>query len=464
MHLEDTLIVATITAYIICFSTLIMPASTVSIEQQLSSAASAAGQKQYNKASNIYRTIIEMSPSELDLESVSKHEKLVEYQEKAIIGLGQVYHDANDTSGLLDLIHDAREIMRNSFAKSKTAKIIRTLIDDVETLGTNDDVDLAIKVTKESIDWAIEEKRTFLRQSLQIRLAGLYYKKKNYQQALSLINSLVKEFRKLDDKSSLVDVQLLESKTYFYLKNFAKARASLTSARTSANAIYCPSGTQAELDLMSGILHAEEKDFKTAYSYFYESFENYQVHKSSEENDARLIKVLKYMMLCKIMLGSVDDINKLLKNKNCTEYANNKDIEAMKAVSVAHSHRSLKELEDCLKSYNKELTKDVIIRSHLSDLYDSLFEQNLLKLIEPYSCIEISHICSVIGLPKNVIESKLSNMILDKVFYGVLDQGNGYLIIYDEPKKDEIYDLSLEIIKNMSQVVDLLYDKASSLD
>lgn len=150
----------------------------------------------------------------------------------------------------------------STIAKAKTAKLIRTLIDFFAAIPNSRDTQ--IKVTQENIEWAKSEKRIFLKQNLETRLVGLYIDSGNYKEALNLINSLLRELKRLDDKMILTEVHLLESRVNHALVNFAKARAALVSARTAANSIYCPPLLQASLDLQSGVLHAEEKDYKTA--------------------------------------------------------------------------------------------------------------------------------------------------------------------------------------------------------
>lgn len=159
---------------------------------------------------------------------------------------------------------------------------------------------LQIEICKENIDWCIQEKRLFLKQALETRLVALYLENKMYHESLTLIAQLLKELKRLDDKMVLVEVQLLESRVCHALRNLPKARAALTSARTSANSIYCPPLLQAALDMQSGILHAEDKDYKTAYSYFFETFEGF-----SSQDDPKAVLALKYMLLCKIMLNLV---------------------------------------------------------------------------------------------------------------------------------------------------------------
>lgn len=318
--------------------------------------------------------------------------------------------------------------------------------------------DQEVQLCLNRIERAKEEKKTFLRHSLEIKLVALYYDTGKYSDALKLIADLLKEMKKVGDKSSLVEIQLLESKTYYALSNLQKARAALTSARTTANAIYCPPKMQAELDLQSGILHAaDEKDFKTAFSYYYEAFEGY-----SSIDHSKAVVALKYMLLSKIMLHEASDVPAICISKNTLRYSG-LDIEAMKTVAEASRQRSLANFQEALKKYEPQLVGDQIIRSHLNTLYDDMLEQNLCRIIEPYSRVQVSHIAHIIKLPQDSIEKKLSQMILDKKFDGILDQELGVLIIFENIEVGKTYESALETIQHMGKVVDSLYSKAKKL-
>ncbi|KAF9983526.1 26S proteasome regulatory subunit rpn6 [Mortierella antarctica] len=375
-------------------------------------------------------------------------------QEAALLKLAQCYRDLHRPNELAALIHDSRTLI-TSIPKAKTAKIIRTLIDYFSEIPNT--LPLQIDVCKQTIEWTIQEKRIFLKQALETRLVALYLDNKMYSDSLALIATLLKELKKLDDKMVLVEVQLLESRVCHALRNLPKAKAALTSARTSANAIYCPPLLQAALDMQSGILHAEEKDYKTGFSYFYETLEGY-----SSLEDSRAIAALKYMLLCKIMLNLSDDIQSILNSKVALKYRGI-EVEAMKAIATAHQNRSLQEFELALATYRDELGNDPIIRNHLASLYDKLLEQNLVRVIEPFSRVEISHIAEIIKLPAQQVEIKLSQMILDKTFLGVLDQGAGCLVVFEETPVDKTYESALDTMKNMANVVESLYEKASKL-
>ena len=75
--------------------------------------------------------------------------------------------------------------------------------------GVLKDPTAAIALCKDSIEWCKQEKRTFLRQAIETRLVRLYVDTESYDEALIIVDQLVRELKKLDYKSMLVEVNLL---------------------------------------------------------------------------------------------------------------------------------------------------------------------------------------------------------------------------------------------------------------
>ncbi|KAL3155551.1 26S proteasome regulatory subunit rpn6 [Trebouxia sp. C0009 RCD-2024] len=378
----------------------------------------------------------------------------IKVKEQALQSLANLYAKQHDASSLRKLLTDLRPLF-TLIPKAKTAKIVRTVIDTIATVPNSTSVQL--EVCKEQVQWAQAEKRTFLRQRIEVRLATLYLETRDYTAAISLIGKLLTEVKRLDDKLLLVDIHLLESRVHTALRNSPKAKAALTAARTAANAIYIPPALQAEIDTQSGTLHAEEKDYKTAYSYFFEAFEQFNAL-----DDHKAVLSLKYMLLCKIMLSSAEEVPSMISSKAGLKHAGI-EVDAMRTIARAYQDRSLQGFQEALKEHEEQLVKDPVVHTHLSALYDTLLEQNLIRLIEPFSCVQIQHLAELISLPLETVLNKLAQMILDKKFAGTLDQGAGCLDVFEEPPADEIYPAALKTFSNMGHVVDTLFNRSQKI-
>lgn len=357
--------------------------------------------------------------------------------------------------------------------KAKCAKVVRGVLDAV-CESSPDELEMQAEICRNIIAWADASKRTFLRQRVEARLASVLFQLRRYAPALSLVDGLLSELKRLDDKQLLVETHLVESRVHHGLRNVPKARSALTASRTAANAVYVAPALQSRIDSMSGVLHCEEGDYDTAHSYFLEAFEQLD----QLDNRPRATEALKYMMLCKISdaLGkalsttttnnnnnsSSFDLSNLVSARQAVKYAG-REVEAMTAVAAAASERSLKSFEKALEDYGEELRNDVLVRNHLRALQTQLLESNLVRIIEPYSCVELEHVAKLIDMPVDAVEKKLGQMILDGKFNGILDQGQGRLDVYEDERDDPAMEKGLRVIDNMDKVVTSLFHRSEKL-
>ena len=294
-----------------------------------------------------------------------------------------------------------------------------------------------------------------MKNRIQTRLAEIYFINNHYSNALELCIKIIFDLKRYEDNLGLIQLLLLESKIHYSTKGISKAKAALTSVKTLVTKVYIEPKLQANIDMHAGILAAHEKDFNLAYSYFFESFDVYNIPTQKKKNKA--MKAFQYMILSKIVGGHIEDVNNIVLSKQGRDYYG-KEIEALRSVESAVKEKSIKLLKENIEKY-KEYLNDPVIEFHLSNLNNELLEKNLIKIIKPYSVVEIDFVSKSIGLDYMDVLNKLRQMILDKKINGILDQGKGSLILYDSIPSNPYLDKSLETFKNLEKVVEALDKK-----
>ena len=385
---------------------------------------------------------------EYDQQRQTKYYQIIRW---TIEHLSQKYRENNDLKSYFNLISQIKEIKNtnNTFLVKLTDKLIAKLKKRKDLL--NDIVNIAEEITK----FCDETNNISMKSKIQTRLAEVYYIHENYSKALDICNKVIFDLKRYEDNLGLIQLLLLESKIYYATNGISKAKASLTSVKTLITKVYVEPKLQANIDMHAGILAAYEKDFNLAYSYFFEAFDVYNIPSKKRRNKG--LRAFEYMILCKIVGGHIEEVNNVVLSKQGKDYYG-PEVEALRSIESAVKEKSIKLLEDNIAK-NKKYFTDRVINYHISNLHNDLLEKNLIKIIKPYSVVEIDFVAKSIGLNYQDVLNRLRQMILDKKINGILDQGKGSLIIYDVDSANPYLDKSIETFKNLEKVVEALDKK-----
>jgi 26S proteasome regulatory subunit N6 len=306
------------------------------LTKKVSQATAHTENQQTGNAIKIFEEVIKV-----EIRAAQINDEVIRAKENATYRLAKILRD----KGLVDeLISLQKQILPLfiEFPKSKTAKITRSLFDlsltidptsQLGPLGSTQFYAKLVDLSRHIIAWCETESRSFLRMRIETNLADLLFKQEKYADSLEILNRLTYELKKKEDKQLLVESQLVESKVYHALENVSKAKAALTAVKTTANSTYIVPLLQAEIDFMSGLIAADEKDYILAYSYFYETFEGYR----SMSDVPRAGMAFKFMLFSKVMNRQSDDALNLINSAISLKYQSTQ-IDAMKEVALANKH------------------------------------------------------------------------------------------------------------------------------
>ena len=403
----------------------------------------------------VARQILDLSKKveqeEYDQVKQTKYYQIIRW---TINHLSQKYRENNELQNYFKLISEIKEIKNtnNTFLVKLTDKLISKLKKRKELL---DDV---VKVCEEITKFCDETNNISMKSKIQTRLAEIYYIHEHYAKALEICNKVIFDLKRYEDNLGLIQLLLLESKIHYVTNGISKSKAALTSVKTLVTKVYVEPKLQANIDMQAGILAAHEKDFNLAYSYFFEAFDVYNIPNQKRRNKG--LRAFQYMIMSKIVGDHIEEVNNVVLSKQGKDYLG-KEVDALRSIESAVKEKSIKLLKENIEK-NQEYFKDPIIRYHINNLHNDLLEKNLIKIIKPYSVVEIDFVAKSIGLNYQDVLNKLRQMILDKKINGILDQGKGSLIIYDVESSNPYLDKSIETFKNLEKVVEALDKKVRS--
>jgi len=311
--------------------------------------------------------------------------------------------------------------IKSAVTRNHSEKSINSILDYISTSKQMELLQNFYETTLEALRDAKNERLWF---KTMTKLGKLYYDREEFNKLARILKQLRSSCQTDDGEddlkkgTQLLEVYALEIQMYTAQKNNKKLKALYDQSLHIKSAIPHPLilGVIREC---GGKMHLREGEFEKAHTDFFEAFKNYD-----ESGSPRRTTCLKYLVLANMLMKS--GINPF-DSQEAKPYKNDVEILAMTNLVNAYQNNDIKDFEKILKVNRQTIMEDTFIREHIEDLLRNIRTQVLIKLIKPYTRINITFISGELNIDPADVESLLVSCILDNTVRGRIDQVTGVL-------------------------------------
>jgi len=311
--------------------------------------------------------------------------------------------------------------IKSAVTRNHSEKSINSILDYI---STSKQMELLQNFYETTLDALRDAKNERLWFKTMTKLGKLYFDREEFNRLARVLKQLRQSCQTDDGEddlkkgTQLLEVYALEIQMYTEQKNNKKLKALYDQSLHIKSAIPHPLilGVIREC---GGKMHLREGEFEKAHTDFFEAFKNYD-----ESGSPRRTTCLKYLVLANMLMKS--GINPF-DSQEAKPYKNDPEILAMTELVTSYQNNDINEFEKILKQNRTTIMEDTFIREHIEDLLKNIRTQVLIKLIRPYTRIQISFISGELNIESSDVENLLVSCILDATISGRIDQVGGVL-------------------------------------
>jgi len=353
----------------------------------------------------------------LDLENGEKGE----WGFKALKQMIKINFRLNNFEEMMTRYKQLLLYIKSAVTRNHSEKSINSILDYI---STSKQMELLQNFYETTLDALRDAKNERLWFKTMTKLGKLYFDREEFNRLARILKQLRQSCQTdegeddLKKGTQLLEVYALEIQMYTAQKNNKKLKALYDQSLHIKSAIPHPLilGVIREC---GGKMHLREGEFEKAHTDFFEAFKNYD-----ESGSPRRTTCLKYLVLANMLMKS--GINPF-DSQEAKPYKNDVEIVAMTNLVTAYQNNDINEFEKILKVNRQTIMEDAFIREHIEDLLRNIRTQVLIKLIKPYTRIQIQFISGELNIESGDVESLLVSCILDNTISGRIDQVSGVL-------------------------------------